>query len=180
MVCAIVRSQSCFFWLYRTCPSLAAENIISLILVLTMWWCPCVESSLVLLEGVCYDQCVLFAKLYLPFPCFILYSKAKFACYYRCFLTFYFCIPVPYNKKDISFWVLVLGGLVDLQRTVELQLIQHYLSGYRLGLLWYWMVFLGNKHSSFCRFWDCIQVFHFGLSLTMMATLFLLRDFCPQ
>ena len=27
-------------------------------------WCPCVESSLVLLaEGVCYDQCVLFAKL---------------------------------------------------------------------------------------------------------------------
>ena len=34
-------------------------------------------------------------------PCFIPYSKAKFACYSRCFLTSYFCIPVPYNEKDI-------------------------------------------------------------------------------
>ena len=30
-------------------------------------------------------------------------SKAKFACYSRCFLTSYFCIPVPYNEKDIFF-----------------------------------------------------------------------------
>ena len=38
-------------------PSLAAKNIILLISVLTIWWCPCVESSLVLLEeGICYDQ----------------------------------------------------------------------------------------------------------------------------
>ena len=29
-----------------------------------MWLCPCVESSIVLFEeGVCYDQCVLLAKL---------------------------------------------------------------------------------------------------------------------
>ena len=42
---------------YSASPSLAAKNIINLILVLTIWWCPCVESSLVLLEeGVCYDQ----------------------------------------------------------------------------------------------------------------------------
>ena len=27
--------------------------------------------------------------------------KAKFACYSRYFLTSYFCIPVPYNEKDI-------------------------------------------------------------------------------
>ena len=27
--------------------------------------------------------------------------KAKFVCYFRCFLTSYFCIPVPYNEKDI-------------------------------------------------------------------------------
>ena len=37
-----------------------------------------------------------------PLPCFILYSK--FACYSRYFLTFYFCIPVPYDEKDICFW----------------------------------------------------------------------------
>ena len=35
----------------------------------------------------------------------ILYSKAKFACYSRCFLTSYFCIPVQYNEKDIFFCV---------------------------------------------------------------------------
>ena len=30
-------------------------------------------------------------------------SKAKFACYSRYLLTSYFCIPVPYNEKDIVF-----------------------------------------------------------------------------
>ena len=40
-------------------------------------------------------------KTLLALPCFILYSKAKFACYSRCFLSSYFYIPVPYNEKDI-------------------------------------------------------------------------------
>ena len=54
-----------FSWFYRACSSLATKNIINLISVLTIWWCPCVESSLVLLEeGVCYDQCIFLAKLY--------------------------------------------------------------------------------------------------------------------
>ena len=48
MIWAIVSSQSCFCWLYRVSPSLAAKNIINLISVLTIWWCPCVESSPVL------------------------------------------------------------------------------------------------------------------------------------
>ena len=87
---------------YRTSPSLTAKNIISLISVLTIWWWPCVESSLVLLEeGVCYEQCVLLAILCEPLPCFILYSKGKFACYSWYLLTSYFFIPVSYDKKDI-------------------------------------------------------------------------------
>ena len=54
MIWATVSSWSCFFWLYSGSPSLTAKNIINLILMLTTWWCPCVESSLVLLEeGVC-------------------------------------------------------------------------------------------------------------------------------
>ena len=65
---ATVRSWSfcfvlfCFFWwLYRASPFLAAKNIINLIFILTIWWCLCVESSLVLLdEGVWYDQCSTF------------------------------------------------------------------------------------------------------------------------
>ena len=59
MVWATVSSWSCFCWLYRASPSLAAKNIINLISVLTIWWCPYIESSLVLLEeGVCYNQCI--------------------------------------------------------------------------------------------------------------------------
>ena len=46
-----------------------------------------------------------------------------------------FCIPVPYNEKDIFFCVLVLEGLGGLHRTVQLQLLQHYWLGHRLGLL---------------------------------------------
>ena len=72
MIWATVSSLSYFCWLYRASPSLAAKNIIKLISVLTIWWCPCVESSLMLLkEGFCCDQCILLAKLCWPFPCFI-------------------------------------------------------------------------------------------------------------
>ena len=164
MIWATVSSRSCSCWLYTASPSLAAKNIINLILVLTIWWCPYVESSFELLEeDVCYDQCILLAKLYWPLPCFILYSKAKYTCCYRYFFTSYFCISVPYNEKDIFFWDLVLKGLVGLHRTIQLQLLQHYWLGHRLGLPWEWMVFFLNEERSFCRFWDCIQVLHFGL-----------------
>ena len=53
MIWATVSSWSCFCWLYRPSLSLSAKNIISLISVLTIWWCPCVELSLVLLEEGC-------------------------------------------------------------------------------------------------------------------------------
>ena len=168
--------------------------------MLTIWGCPCVQSSLVLLEeGVCYDQCILLARLYEPLPSFILYSKAKFAAVYgvaqswtrlkrlsssssssQVFLTSYFCIPVSYNEKDIFWGVLVLKGLVGFHRSVQPQVLQLYWLGHRLGLPWYWIVCFENEHSSFCNFWDCIQVLHFGLLLTISATPFLLRDFCPQ
>ena len=52
MVWATVSSRSCFCWLYSASPTLAARNIINLISVLTIWWCPCVESSVVLLKRV--------------------------------------------------------------------------------------------------------------------------------
>ena len=146
MIWATVSSWSCFCWLYRASPSLAAKNIINLILLLTIWWCPCVESSLVLLEGGCLLWPVRsLGKTLSALPCFTLYCKAKYACYPRYFLTSYFFIPVPYNEKDIFFWVLVLICLVDLHRIIQLQLLQCYWLGHRLGLLWYWIVCLGNK-----------------------------------
>ena len=39
------------------------------------------------------------------------------------FLDFLLFIQVPYNEKDIFFWVLVLEGLVGLHRTIQLQLL---------------------------------------------------------
>ena len=44
--------------------------------------------------------------------------------------------------------MLVLEGLVGLHRTVQLQLLQHYWLGHRLGLLCYCMVCLGNEQRS--------------------------------
>ena len=50
----------------------------------------------------------------------------------------------PLWWKGHLFWVLVLENLVGLHRTIQLQLLQLYWLGHRLGLLWYWMVCLGN------------------------------------
>ena len=41
--------------------------------------------------------------------------------------------------------MLVLKGVVDLHRTIQLQLLQHYWSGHRLRLLLYSMVCFGNN-----------------------------------
>ena len=157
MIWSTVSSWSCFYWLYRASPSLAAKNIISLISVLTIWWCPCVESSPVLLEeGVCCDHCVLSensislcpASFCAPRPNLFVTPGVSWL------PTSAFQSPI---MKRTSFWVLVLEGLVSLHRTVQLPLLQRYWSGHRLGLPWYWRVRLGNKQRSFCRFWDCIK-----------------------
>ena len=73
-------------------------------------------------------------KTLLAFALLHFYSKAKLGCYSRYLLSSYFCILVPYDEKDI-FLVLVLKGLVGLHRTVQLQLLQCYWLGHRLGLL---------------------------------------------
>ena len=78
------------------------------------------------------------------------------------FLDFLLLNSTPLKWKGHLFWVLVLKGLVGLHRIIQLQLPQHYWLGHRLGLLWYWMVCLGNEQRSFCHFWDCIQELHFG------------------
>ena len=81
MIWATVSSQSCFCWLYRTSPSSAAKNIINLILVLTIWWCPCVESSLVLLKVFAMISVVSLHNSISLLPCFLVYSKVKLACF---------------------------------------------------------------------------------------------------
>ena len=80
--------------------------------------------------------------------------------------TFAFQPPIMKRTSFFFFFfflVLVLEGLVGLHWPIQLQLLQHYWSGHRLGLLWYWMACLGNEQRSFCHFWDCLQVLHFRL-----------------
>ena len=86
---------------------------------------------------------------------------------------------IPGLGKGHLFWVLVLEGLVGLHRTVQLELLQYYCLGHRLGLLWYWMVCLGNEQRSFCRFWDCTQVLHFGLFHWLRWLLHFSKGFLP-
>ena len=181
MIWATVSSMSCFCCRYRASPSLAAKNTISLISVLTIWWCSCVESFLVLLEEyVCYDQCVLLAKFYVSLCSASFCTPRPNLCItpgISSLPTFAFQSP---KMKRTYFGVLVLGILVGLHRTVQLQLLQHYCLGHRLRLLWYWMICLGNEQRLFCCFWNCTQELHFRLLLTVRATPFLLRDSCPQ
>ena len=80
--------------------------------------------------------------------------------------TFAFQSPVMKRTFCVCVCVLALEGAVGLHRTIQLKHLQHYWLGHRLGLLWYWMVCLGNKPRSFCHFWGCTQVLHSGLLLT--------------
>ena len=133
MIWATLSSRSCFCWLYSAFPPLAAKNIISLISVLAIWWCPCVESSLVLLEeGVCHDQCVLLSKLRYPWPTSFC-TPRLICCYFRYILTPYIFIPVLYNENDIFSGVSYKNILLGLHKTIQLKLLEHYWSGHRLG-----------------------------------------------
>ena len=51
------------------------------------------------------------------------------------FLDFLLLHSSPLKRKEHLFGVLILEGLIGLHRTVQLQLLQHYWLGHRLGLL---------------------------------------------
>ena len=110
MIWATVSSHSCFCWLYRASPSLAANNIINLISVSTIWWCPYEESSLVLLEeGVCYDQCVLLAELLLAFALLHSVLQGQICLLLQVFLDF-LLLHSKCQTKQASHWTLSAFG----------------------------------------------------------------------
>ena len=45
MIWATFSSRSCFCWLYTAYPPSVKKNIINLISVLIIWWCPCVKVA---------------------------------------------------------------------------------------------------------------------------------------
>ena len=160
MIWAPVSYWSCVSWLYRASPSSTAKNKINLISVLTIWWWPCVELSLVLLkEGVCYDQCVLLAKL-LAFALLNFVLWCQTCLLLQVYLVSCFCNPVPYDEKCIFFGYLFLEGLTVFIELLNFSFFS--LSGTLILIHWYWMACLGNEQRSSCHFWDCTQVLHFG------------------
>ena len=180
MIWATASSWSCFCWLYRASSSLASKNNQSDFGIDHLVMAMCRVFSCVVGRG-----CLLWSVGFLGktlLACVLLHIVLQGQTYLLlCVsLDFFFCIPVTYDEKGYLLWVWVLEGLVDLHRTIRLQLLQHYWLGHRLGLLWYWMACLGNKQQSFGHFWDCTEELQFGLLLTMRASPFLLRDSCPQ
>ena len=164
MIWATVCSLSCFCWLYRASLSLAAKNVINLISVITIWWYPCVESSLVLLKGCLLWPVHSLGKTLLAFALLHSVLPGQICLLLQVFLDFLLLHPSPLWWEGHLFWVLILEGLVCLHhRTIQLQLLQHYWLRHRLGLLWYWMVCLGINQRAFCCFWDYNQALQFGL-----------------
>ena len=180
MIWATVSSGSFCCSLYGAFPFLVEKNINSLISVLTIWWFH-VESHLL----CCWKKVFVMTNVFSWKNSFSL-CPASF-CTPRPNLpvtpgiswlpTFAFQSPM---MKRTSFVVLVLKGLVGFHRTVQLQLLQDYWSGNRLGLPWYWMVCLGDEQRSLSFLRLHPSTAFRTLLLTMMATSFLLRDSCPQ
>ena len=112
-------------------------------------------------------------------PCFILYSKAKFACYSRCFLNSYFCIPVPYKEKDI-FWGCQFQKV--FQVFIKLFNFRFFsIAGQSIDLNYCDMNGLPWKHKELILSFLRLHLISFWtLFFIVMATPFLLRDSCPQ
>ena len=137
MIWATVSSQACFCSLYRASPLLAAKNIINLISVLTIWWCPCVESTLVLRKSVfAMTSAFSWHNIISLCPASFCIQRPNLPVVPGVSWLPTFAFQSPIMKRTSSF-VLVLKDLVGLHRTVQLQLLQHYWTGHRLGLPWF-------------------------------------------
>ena len=178
MIWATVSSWSCVWWLYRVSLSLTAKDIINLILVLTIWRCPCLllccwKRVFAVTSAFSWQNSVSLwpasfctARPNLPVTPGISWLP-----------TFAFQCP---RVKRTPFGVLVLEGFVSHHRTIQLQhlsincwdtdLDYHDKNGLPWKRTEIILSFL-RLHSS-----TAFQT----LLLTMMATPFHLRDSCPQ
>ena len=152
IICATVSLGSSFCWPYRASPSLAANNIVSLISVSTIMWCPCVELSLVLWEmGVCDDQCALLAKL-LAFALLHFVLQGQTCLLLQLSLDFLLLHSSPLSWEGYLFWVLVLEGLVEL--------FSFGIRGWGIDLDYCGIEWFDLEKTKFCHFWDCTEVLH--------------------
>ena len=127
MIWATVSSQSCFCWLYRASPSLAAKNYNQSDFgvdhpVMSM----CRVFSCVVGRGCLLWPVHSFVKTLLAFALLRFVLQGQICLLLQVFVDFLLLHSSPLWWNDIFFGVLVLEGLVDLRRTIRLQLLQHY------------------------------------------------------
>ena len=78
-------------------------------------------------------------------------------------MTSYYCIPVPYNEKDIFGGLLVLEGLVGFHGIIQLQFSFFSITGQGIDLDYCdteWFALEMNRDHSLV-FADCIKLLHF-------------------
>ena len=128
---------------------------------MAIWWYPCVELSLVLLEeAVYYNQCVLWKTFVSLCPVSFCTPRPNLPITPGISWLPTFAFQSSIMKRIFFFFlVLVLEAIIELHRTHQLWLLWHEWLGHRLRLLWCWMICLGNKPRSLCHFWGCTQVF---------------------
>ena len=145
MIWATVSFRSCFYWLYTVSPSSATKNETDLISVLTIWWCPCVKPSIVLLKkGIGCDHAFSWQN---SASCLVSFCSPRPDLPVTPSIfwlpTFEFQSPMM-NRTFFLLLLLVIRVLLCLHRTDQLQYLQHRWYGDRLELLWCWMACLGN------------------------------------
>ena len=153
MIWAAVCSQSCFCWLYRASPSLTAKNIIHLILVFAIWWCPSMcrvlcfwKRMFAMTSAFSWQNCISLCPASFCTP----RSNLPVTPVISWLPTF--SLQFPVMKKTSFFVVVILGNLLGLYTNVQLQLPWHQWLWHRLGLLWSWMVCLEDEVKSSCHF----------------------------
>ena len=123
MIWATLSSWSCFCWLCRASPSLDAKNIINLISVLTIWWCPCV-----VIPRVFWRKCLpwplhFLDKTLLAFDLLHFVLQGQTCLLLQVSLDFLHLHFNPLWRKGHLFLVFVLEGLVGLQEPLHFNII---------------------------------------------------------
>ena len=177
MIWATVSSWSCFCWLYKSFTILGCKEYnqsdfgIDHLVMSTCRVFSCVVGR----------ECLLWpvhplGKTLLAFALLHFVLQGQICLLFQVSPDFLFFHSSLLWWKRHLFGVLVLDSLVDLHRTIHLQ---HYWLGYRLVLLWYWMLCLRNREHSvvfeIAPMYCILDSF-----VTMRAIPFLLRDSCPQ
>ena len=135
---------------YHSTCTVAAKNIINLLSILTIWWCSCVEFLVLWKRGFAMTSAFSWQNSVSLCPVSPCTPRPNLPVTPGISWLPTFAFQSPIMKWHI-FWVLVPENcrtIVGLHRTIQLQILQHYWLRYRLGLLWYWVVWLENRDHS--------------------------------